>query len=299
MLQEVEEYLHVTSGGVYCDCTAGAGGYAEMILRCLDKGRLVLIDRDREALDACRERFGEFGERVTFYHGSYGEIGEAVKESAPLAGIVADLGLSSLQLDNPARGFSFRAEGPLDMRMDRSRDLRAEQIVNYYDENQIADLIYQLGGEHKSRRIARAIVRERPVKNTRHLAEIVARAVSRPKSQKIHPATKTFQALRIAVNDEADELKKLLAAAPSLLVPQGRFVAVSFHSGEDRLVKQAFRDDGKAGVYEILTKGVVRPSDRETYENPPSRSAKLRAVRRTDQEIGRGEKESLVTQWSS
>ncbi len=299
MLQEVEEHLHVTSGGVYCDCTAGAGGYAEMILRCLDKGRLVLIDRDREALDACRERFGEFGERVTFYHGSYGEIGEAVKESAPLAGIVADLGLSSLQLDNPARGFSFRAEGPLDMRMDRSRDLRAEQIVNYYDENQIADLIYQLGGEHKSRRIARAIVRERPVKNTRHLAEIVARAVSRPKSQKIHPATKTFQALRIAVNDEADELKKLLAAAPSLLVPQGRFVAVSFHSGEDRLVKQAFRDDGKAGVYEILTKGVVRPSDRETYENPPSRSAKLRAVRRTDQEIGRGEKESLVTQWSS
>ncbi len=299
MLQEVEEYLHVTSGGMYCDCTAGAGGYAEMILRCLDKGRLVLIDRDREALDACRERFGKYGERVTFYHGSYGEIGEAVKESAPLAGIVADLGLSSLQLDNPERGFSFRAEGPLDMRMDRSRDLRAEQIVNYYDENQIADLIYQLGGERKSRRIARAIVRERPVKNTRHLAEIVARAVSRPKSQKIHPATKTFQALRIAVNDEADELKKLLAAAPSLLAPEGRFVAVSFHSGEDRLVKQAFRDDGKTGVYEILTKSVVRPSDRETYDNPPSRSAKLRAVRRTDREIGRGEKESLVTQWSS
>ena len=296
MLQEVEEYLHIIPDGVFCDCTAGAGGYAEMILGRLDQGRLVLIDRDREALEACRERFGEFGERVTFYHGSYGEIGEAVKDSAPLAGIVADLGLSSLQIDDPERGFSFRSGGPLDMRMDRTGDLRAEQIVNYYDESQIADLIYQLGGERKSRQIARAIVRERPVKDTRHLAEIVARAVSWPKHQKMHPATKTFQALRMTVNDELGELQTLLAAAPSLLAPNGRFVAVSFHSGEDRLVKQSFRDDGKAGVYEILTKSVVRPSDREVYDNLPSRSAKLRAVRRTDRDFGRSEKESLVKQ---
>ncbi len=282
MLQEAEQYLRVVPHGTYCDCTAGAGGYAAMILRRLERGRLVLIDRDREALAACRERFEERGENVSYYHGSYGEIAQAVKDYAPLDGIVADLGLSSLQLDDPERGFSFRAEAPLDMRMDRGRSLRAEHIVNQYDETALADLIYQLGGERRSRRIAAAIVRGRPVRNTRHLAEIVARAAAQPKRRRIHPATKTFQALRMAVNDELGELQKLLGAAPALLAPNGRFVAVSFHSGEDRLVKQSFRGGGAAGIYEVLTKGVIRPSADEVGKNPPSRSAKLRAVRRTD-----------------
>lgn len=295
MLQEAEHYLRIVPGGMYCDCTAGAGGYAAMILGRLEEGRLLLIDRDREALDACRKRFEEFGESVLFYHGSYGEISEAAKDHAPLDGIVADLGLSSLQLGDPERGFSFQSEGSLDMRMDRERDLRAEQIVNYYDENEIADLIYQLGGEHRSRRIARAIVRERPIKDTQHLAAIVARAAPRSKKQRIHPATKTFQALRMAVNDELGELQKLLAAAPSLLAPNGRFVTVSFHSGEDRLVKQSFRDGAKAGTYEGLTRGVVRPGASEIDENPPGRSAKLRAVRRTDREMGNAKKQKSVT----
>ena len=285
MLREVEEYLHIIPGGAYCDCTAGGGGYARRVLSRLETGRLVLIDRDAAALAGCRESLKEFGDRVKFFEGSYGEIQSAAGGLAPLAGIVADLGLSRLQLDDPERGFSFQSEGPLDMRFDRGQDLRAEQIVNYYDENQIADLIFQLGGERNSRKIARAIVRERPVRNTRHLAEIVARAASRRRYEKIHPATKTFQALRMAVNDELGELRKLLDAAPALLAPDGRFVAVSFHSGEDRLVKQSFRAGADAGVYQVLTKKVVRPSEAEAAENPPSRSAKLRAVRRTDQPL--------------
>ena len=286
MLPEAEQCLRIAPDGTYCDCTAGAGGYAGMILRRLERGRLVLIDRDREALAACRERFEEFGENVSFYHGSYGEIAQAVRGCAPLDGIVADLGLSSRQLDDPERGFSFRVEGPLDMRMDRDQELQAERIVNRYDETRLADLIYQLGGERRSRRIAAAIVRERPVRNTRHLAEIVARVAARPKRRRIHPATKTFQALRMAVNDELGELQKLLGAAPALLAANGRFVTVSFHSGEDRLVKQSFRGGADAGIYEILTKGVMRPSADEVDKNPPSRSAKLRAVRRTDRAIG-------------
>ncbi len=290
MLQQAEEYLRIVPDGVYCDCTAGSGGYAGMILRRLKRGRLVLIDRDREALAACRERFEKFGENVSFYHGSYGEIAQAVKDCAPLDGIVADLGLSSLQLDDPERGFSFRAEGPLDMRMDCGLSLRAEHIVNHYDEKRLADLIYQLGGERRSRKIAAFIVRERPVRNTQHLAEIVARAAAQLKRRRIHPATKTFQALRMAVNDEIGELQKLLDAAPALLAPNGRFVAVSFHSGEDRLVKQSFRGGANAGIYEVLTKGVIRPSADEVDKNAPSRSAKLRAIRRTDREIRQFEK---------
>lgn len=285
MLQEAERYLRVMPGGAYCDCTAGAGGYAAMILRRLERGRLVLIDRDREALAACRARFEGVGENVSFYRGSYGEIAQAVKDCAPLDGIAADFGLSSLQLGDPERGFSFRAEGPLDMRMDRSGSLCAEHIVNLYDEIALADLLYQLGGERRSRRIAAAIVRARPVRNTRHLAEIVARAAARPPGRRMHPATKTFQALRMAVNDEFGELQKLLGAAPALLAPHGRFVAVSFHSGEDRLVKQSFRGGADAGIYELLTKGALRPSAGEVDENPPSRSAKLRAVRRTDRAV--------------
>ncbi len=299
MLQEAEEYLRIVPHGTYCDCTAGAGGYAGMILRRLEKGRLVLIDRDREAIAACRKRFEEFEENVAFYHGSYGEIAEAVKGCAPLDGIVADLGLSSLQLDDPQRGFSFRSEGPLDMRMDRERELQAEGIVNHYDENRLADLLYHLGDERRSRRIAGAIVRRRPVKNTRHLAEIVARAAPRPRGRRLHPATKTFQALRMAVNDELGELKKLLRAAPALLAPNGRFVAVSFHSGEDRLVKQSFRGGASAGIYEVLTKGAIRPSAGEIEKNPPSRSARLRAVRRTDRAMGDRANTDSVTQWRS
>jgi 16S rRNA (cytosine1402-N4)-methyltransferase len=195
---------------------------------------------------------------------------------------VADLGISRRHVEDPTRGFSFLREGDLDMRMDQRQALTADQIVNHYQERQLADLIYQYGEERRSRRIARAIVRGRPVRSTVHLAEIIERAVPRANRQKIHVATRTFQALRIAVNDELEELQRLLDKAPLLLAPGGRMVVVSFHSLEDRLVKWTFRSWAEKQVLEILTKRVVRPSEKELHENPASRSAKLRAAERTD-----------------
>jgi 16S rRNA (cytosine1402-N4)-methyltransferase len=197
-------------------------------------------------------------------------------------GIVADLGLSRRQFEAPERGFSFQWEGPLDMRLDRSQDLTAADIVNHYDERRLADVIYRFGEERRSRRIARAIVRGRPIRNTRHLAEIVERAVPRAPRQRIHPATRTFQAIRIAVNDELGELERFLEVAPSVLRPGGRLVVVSFHSLEDRLVKQSFRNWAAQEMLRVLTRRVVRPSPREVAENPASRSAKLRACERTE-----------------
>ena len=197
-----------------------------------------------------------------------------------LAGVTGDLGWSRRQVDDPERGFSFQLDGPLDGRYDRRQPLTTGQIVNHYPETQLADLLFELGGERRSRRIARAIVRGRPVRSTRHLAELIERAVPRAHWQKIHPATKSFQALRIAVNDELRELDKLLAKAPPLLRDGGRMVMVSFHSLEDRRVKQAFRDWASTGEYEVVTRRVVRASDAELEENSASRSAKLRTLER-------------------
>lgn len=280
LLKEVGQYLSVDPAGVYVDCTLGFGGYAEAILSRLETGRLIALDRDESAIRAARERLARYGDKVTYYHGGFSEIEQAAAPERNLAGVVADLGWSRTQIEDPERGLSFAKEGPLDMRLDRRQELTAAHIVNHYDERELADLIYELGGERRSRRVAGAIVRGRPFRTTTELAEVVRRAVPRTPGLKIHPATRTFQALRIAVNDELGELDRLLEAAPPLLRPGARMVVVSFHSLEDGRVKRAFRRWAESEAYEVLTRRVVRPSDEEIRENPPSRSAKLRAMER-------------------
>jgi len=202
---------------------------------------------------------------------------------ASLDGLMADLGVSSLQIDDPARGFSFQADGPLDMRMNPMSGDTAEQVVNRIDERELADVIYEFGEERRSRRIARAIVRSRPIRTTRQLVEVIS-AAARPmklgqhKYERIHPATRTFQALRIFVNHELDDLKALLEAAPRVLKPGGRLVVISFHSLEDRIVKDALREGAKQGLYRLLTKKPVTATEEEIDRNPRSRSAKMRAA---------------------
>lgn len=280
LLPQVLEFLNIDSSGLYVDCTLGESRYAEAILSRLDSGRLIAIDWDRDAIELARGRLHEWSGRVSFHHTSYGDI-EGVLGSERPQGIVADLGLSRRQFESGARGFSLRRQGPLDMRMDRRRLLTADVIVNQYDERRLADLIFEFGEERRSRRIAKAIVRGRPIRDTVHFAEIVARAVPRTPRMKIHPATRTFQAIRIAVNDELNELDRLIEAAPPLLAPGGRMVVVSFHSLEDRRVKQSFRRWAGRELLALLTKRVVRPGEDEVAENPASRSAKLRAAERT------------------
>jgi len=280
LLPQVLEYLDIDPSGLYVDCTLGESRYAEAIVRRLETGRLIAIDRDRDAIESARVRLREWSGRVTFHHASYGDIETVVGADKP-QGIVADLGLSRGQFESAERGFSVQRTGPLDMRMDQSQPLTADVIVNQYDERELANVIYEFGEERRSRRIAKAIVRGRPIRDTAHLAEIVARAAPRAPRMKIHPATRTFQALRIAVNDELSELDRLVETAPPLLAPGGRMVVVSFHSLEDRRVKQSFRRWEAQDVFTLLTKRVVKPSDEEIAENAASRSAKLRAAERT------------------
>ena len=279
LLEEAIEYLSIDPEGLYVDCTFGEGGHSEAILKQLTSGRLIALDRDLTAIEAGRERLAEYRDKLTLIHSNYSNLAEFV--TRPVQGILADVGLSRRQLEDTERGFSFLHEGPLSMAMDQGQRLTAETIVNHYGERQLADLIYQFGEERRSRRIARAIVRGRPIRTTTHLAEIVEKAVPRTARRRIHPATKTFQGIRIAVNDELDELAKLLEVAPSLLSPGGRMVAISFHSLEDRLVKQSFRSWKQEGVFDVLTRRIVRPSLDEIRKNPASRSAKLRASKRT------------------
>ena len=218
---------------------------------------------------------------VTLMHGSFAEIANRQKK-ASIDGILADIGVSSLQLDDAARGFSFQAEGPLDMRMNPQAELTAEQVVNQVDEVTLANLIYEFGDERRSRRIARAICRSRPIRTTAELAAVVS-AAARPMNQaerRIHPATRTFQAIRIFVNHELDDLRSLLEAAPQIVKPGGRVVIISFHSLEDRIVKDAFRDGAKQGLYKVLTKKPATATEEEIDRNPRSRSAKMRAVER-------------------
>lgn len=286
MADEMERYLFGEGDsiprGIYCDCTAGAGGHALRILQHAAGCKLIAIDRDEDALRRCRAQLSEFGSRVRYFHGGFSKLAQAAKGCLPLVGILADLGLSRLQLDDGHRGFSLRNPGPLDMRFDRRQALQAEELVNRGGEAELADTLYGLADERFSRRIARAVVRARPIRDTAHLSRVVAAAVPRSAKARIHPATKTFQALRMAVNDELGELGKLLAEVPRLLAPGGRFVVLSFHSGEDRLVKQSFRQLAAAGIYRLLTRRIVRPSEEEVRRNPASRSARLRAVQRTE-----------------
>src|SRR5208283_89903 len=216
---------------------------------------------------------------------AFSEAGGVIAPES-LDGLLADFGVSSLQLDEAQRGFSFRSDGPLDMRMDTRSGLTAGQVVNQEDENELADLIYEFGEERRSRRIARAIVRARPIRTTAELASIISAAAPSMKGDKIHPATRTFQALRIRVNDELGEIRSLLASAPSLLKPGGRLVLISFHSLEDRLVKDALREAGRKKILQVLTKKPVVAEEQEQMRNPRSRSAKMRAAERQGTKVG-------------
>ena len=216
---------------------------------------------------------------LVFVAKAFSEASSEIKQGS-LDGLLADFGVSSLQLDEAHRGFSFRTDGPLDMRMDTRDGETAEQVVNQEDENELADLIYEFGEERRSRRIARAIVRARPITTTAELAQIVSAAAPSMKGDKIHPATRTFQALRIRVNNELGEIQSLLRSAGPLLKPGGRLVLISFHSLEDRLVKDAFREAGREKLYEVLTKKPVVAEEQEQMRNPRSRSAKMRAAQK-------------------
>ena len=282
LLKEAIDFLAIKRGGTYIDATVGLGGHSfEIAKRLGAPGHLIGLDKDPAALDAARARlvFEEDGPKITLMHSSFAEVGERFG-STKVDGLLADIGVSSLQLNDAARGFSFQAEGPLDMRMNPQAERTAEQVVNQVDEVTLADLIYEFGEERRSRRIARAIVRSRPIRTTAQLADVVS-AAARPMNQaerRIHPATKTFQAIRIFVNHELNDLRALLEAAPRVLKPGGRLVIISFHSLEDRIVKDALREGVKQGHYELLTKKPVTAGEKEIDRNPRARSAKLRAA---------------------
>jgi len=285
LLEDALELLNVRPGGVYVDATLGLGGHSAEIARRLGgAGKLICFDRDPEAMEKARTRLDEVAAElgdamptVVYEPRAFSEAAEAIGKET-LDGLLADFGVSSLQLDEAHRGFSFRTDGPLDMRMDTRSGETAEQVVNQEDENELADLIYEFGEERRSRRIARAIVRARPIRTTAELAQIVAAAAPSMKGDKIHPATRTFQAIRIRVNDELGEIQTLLKSAGSLLKPGGRVVLISFHSLEDRLVKDAFKEAKDAKIFEVLTKKPVVAGEQEMMRNPRARSAKLRAA---------------------
>jgi 16S rRNA (cytosine1402-N4)-methyltransferase len=291
LLKEAIDFLAVRRGGIYIDATVGLGGHSLEIARRLGaQGRLIGFDKDPKALEIAEtvvgSRSSAVGQetdwpRVDLIQGSFVSLADDRRPTTEgFDGILADLGVSSLQFGDPARGFSFQAEGPLDMRMNPMSEPTAEQVVNQFDERELADLIYEFGEERRSRRIARAIVRSRPILTTAQLAAVISTA-ARPMNQaerRIHPATRTFQALRIFVNRELDDLRKLMQAAPQLLKPGGRLVVISFHSLEDRIVKDAMRESAKLGQYRLLTKKPVTASEDEVDRNPRSRSAKLRAA---------------------
>jgi len=278
MLRECLEYLAIRPHGVYLDATCGLGGHTGAIARQLTTGFVLACDRDAESLALARANTADSAARIRFHKVSFSTVGQALAAEGltQVNGLLADLGVSRYQLTEGERGFSLMADGFLDMRMDRSQEQTAADIVNYESEKQLADLIFQLGEERRSRRIARAIVRARPIRSTGQLAKLIESAV--PRTGKLHPATQTFMALRIAVNQENEELDALLAAIPQLVKPGGRVVILTFMSLEDRKVKQIFQAMARYGRVSILTRHVVRPAEEEVRDNPPSRSAKLRAV---------------------
>ncbi len=284
LCKEAIDFLAVRRGGTYIDATVGLGGHSGEIAKRLGApGHLIGLDKDPRALELARPRLaappGIPGEwpQVTLLHASFAEIAALVPaESAD--GLLADLGISSMQLADAALGFSFQAEGKLDMRMDPRSELTAEQVVNRLDEKTLADVIYEFGEERRSRRIARAIVRSRPIQTTAQLAQVISAAVRSMKPEKIHPATRTFQAIRIFVNHELDDLRELLKTVPQVLRPGGRLVIISFHSLEDRIVKDALREGVRQGTYRLLNKKPVTATAQEISRNPRARSAKLRAA---------------------
>ena len=298
MTREVLAALNVRPGGRYVDGTVGAGGHAYAIMEAAAPGGSLLgIDRDPAALERARQRLEPFGDDVRLEQGSFGEMTQICEkyDYAPVHGVLLDLGLSSMQLEEAERGFSFQHEGPLDMRFDPSQELTAAEIVNEYDESEIADIIHGYGEEPKARRIARRIVERRPLRTTADLASVIEEAVGGRARRQSHPATRTFQALRIAVNQELLSLDAALPQAYGLLGDSGRLAVLSYHSLEDRRVKEFFSRESKdcicpprqpactcghTATMRRVTRGAVRPSADEVDRNPRSRSARLRAAER-------------------
>ncbi|HID87122.1 MAG TPA: 16S rRNA (cytosine(1402)-N(4))-methyltransferase RsmH [Anaerolineae bacterium] len=292
LYQEVIAGLQPRPGGRYIDATVGGGGHARGLLEgSSPDGRLLGIDADPMAIALARQSLAEYGERVILVNGNFAHLKEIAASHGfcPVDGILLDLGLSSFQLERAERGFSFQLEGPLDMRYDPQQGRTAADLVNTLPEDQLADILWRYGEEPRARRIARAIVAHRPIRTTTELAEIVQRTV--PRRRRIHPATRTFLALRIAVNEELDALARALPQAVELLAPGGRLAVISFHSLEDRIVKEFFRDQARGCIcppdvpvcvchhqptLEVLTKKPIRPSEAEVRRNPRSRSARLR-----------------------
>jgi len=299
MLREALEGLAVHPGGRFIDATAGLGGHSAAIIEAaLPQGRLLSIDRDPNAIVVASQRLGAYGDAVVFARGEFADIGEIAADRGftDVDGVLFDIGVSSLQLEQPGRGFSFQRDEPLDMRMDPDAETSAADLVNRTDEQALASIIYEYGEERRSRRIARAIVERRPIRTTRELVAAIEAAVGRGRARDIHPATLTFQALRIAVNDELQQLDLALEAARELLrAPGGRLVVISFHSLEDRRVKEFFRlhardcicpsrqpictCDHRATLREV-TRRPLRASLDEVNANPRARSARLRVAER-------------------
>jgi 16S rRNA (cytosine1402-N4)-methyltransferase len=280
LLDEVLHYLASCGSGILLDATVGLGGHASAFLEANVEGRVVGIDRDAEVLEVARERLARFGARVTLRHAAFADLETALDlESVPLVdGVLFDLGASGPQFDEAGRGFSFRRDEPLDMRMDRSRGESAADLLKRLPERELGNLLFELGGERSARRVAAALVAERrvdPIRTTGRLAAIVRRAVRG--RGRIDAATRTFQALRMAVNDELGQLERGLPAAVNRLRGGGRLVAIAFHSGEDRIVKHSLRADERL---DVLTRKIVRPTSAEVRANPRARSARLRAAER-------------------
>lgn len=277
---ESSQYLINNPGGLYVDCTFGGGGHTAYLLEKFKDIKLIAIDWDADAQERFKEREAEFGGRVTFVRDNFKNIKNALRslDIDKIDGILADVGVSSKQFDDMDRGFSFNAK-VLDMRMDARNPLTARDVINSYPEEELADIFYKYGEEYRSRQIAKAIYERRKrgkINTAQELREIVA-SVKRPEG-KINPATKVFQALRIFINEELENLETLLAGAPELLKTGGRIVIISFHSLEDRIVKQNFKNNSSEGVYKTLTKKVVTAQEEEMKLNPRSRSAKIRAA---------------------
>ena len=295
LYHEIINFLNPQPGGLYIDGTLGAGGHAWGILQTSSPdGRLLGLDLDPQALDLAAERLAPFAGRFQLVHASYTTLPEQLKASGwqQVQGIVLDLGVSSIQLDRPERGFSFMVDAPLDMRFDPRNPVTAAHLVNTLDERALADLIFTFGEEHRSRQVARAIVQSRPLHTTRELAQVIARATHSGR-EGMHPATRSFQALRIAVNQELESVAVVLPLAVKALAPGGRLAVIAFHSLEDRLVKHFFRQEsqdcicpprqpvctcGHTASIRQLTRRPVRPSELEVQRNPRSRSARLRVV---------------------
>lgn len=278
MLDEALEYLALRPDGIYLDATTGLGGHTRAIAERLTTGLVLACDRDAESLELATANLAGASERVRLHRSLFSQLGEILQaEKIPqLDGLLADLGVSRHQLTTGERGFSLMADGPLDMRMSDHYPETAADLVNFESEKALADLIFGLGEERRSRRISRAIVRARPIHTTGQLAKLIERVV--PRTGKLHPATRTFMALRLTVNHELEEVDALLASLPALVKPGGRAVLITFHSLEDRKVKQGFQAMARSGQVRLLTRRVVKPSEQEIVRNPPSRSAKLRAV---------------------